>query len=163
MRSRAGFSWLTFILIIGSIPATPAIASEKAFSIAFQGPLTGVEAFVGESQLDGVQFTVNEFNKRFIGKFKVSVVQVDDQGDPAVAQKIAPAIAANTNILGIVGPSYSAATIASLAFYKAGNLGMISPSAVRISLTDPSSGAVGFPVFHRVAVTDKVQVPSLFN
>ena len=34
-------------------------------------------------------------------------------------------------------------------------LAMISPSASRLSLTDPALGTTGFPVFHRVIATEK--------
>ena len=163
LRPRTGFSWLAFLLIISLIPAAPAQAVEKALTIAFQGPLSGPEDLTGKSQLAAVQYTVNQFNKRFAGEFKVSVVQIDDQGDPAIAQKIAPTFAATTNILGIVGPSYSGATIASMPFYKTWNLPMISPSASRLSLTDPALGATGFPIFHRVAANEKSEGSALYK
>ena len=40
---------------------------------------------------------------------------------------------------------------------------MVSPSATRVSITDPADGNIGFPVFHRVVPTDKVQGPALFK
>jgi branched-chain amino acid transport system substrate-binding protein len=134
-------------------------------TIAFQGPLTGPEAQTGKDQLDAVKFAVHHFNKRFEGVLNVSIVEVDDQGDPSVAPKVAPAVAANSDILGLVGPSYSGATIASLSFYKAVNLPMVSPSATRTSLTDPAQpgGALGFPVFHRVVAIDKFTGPELYK
>ena len=140
-----------------------AVGVEKNIRIGFQGPLSGPEAAIGNEQLDGVKYAVTQFNKRFYGKLNVSVEQIDDQGDPAVAQKIAPSIAAMPTILGIVGPSYSGAAIASIPFYKAQNLAMISPSAVRASITNPAEGATGFPVFHRIPSLEKVEGPSLFK
>ena len=140
-----------------------AVGIEKNIRIAFQGPLSGPEASLGNEQLDGVKYAVAQFNKRFYGKLNVSVTLIDDQGDPAVAQKIAPSIAAMPTILGIVGPSYSGAAIASIPFYKAQNLGMISPSANNPSLTDPVAEANGLPVFHRISPGGKVEGPSLYK
>jgi len=150
--------------LVISLPAwVPASASEKSFTIAFQGPLSGEDAQVGRDELDAVKYAVHHFNKHFSGKFKVSVIEVDDQGSPAQAERVAPTVAGNSNILGLVGPSYSGASIASVPFYRTQNLAMISPSATRVSLTDPQLGRLGFPVFHRIPPTDKVQGPSLFK
>ncbi|MFM1750885.1 MAG: hypothetical protein RL658_1026, partial [Actinomycetota bacterium] len=52
--------------------------------------------------------------------------------------------------------------IASLPYYKAGRLPLISPSATRVSLTDPKNKSdYGQPVFHRVVATDDKQGPAL--
>lgn len=150
-------------LVFSVLTWLPVSASEKSFTIAFQGPLSGEEAQVGRDELGAVKFAVHHFNKRFAGEFKVSVVEVDDQGDPSQAERVAPTVAANSNIIGLVGPSYSGASIASVPFYRTQNLVMISPSATRLSLTDPQQGRLGFPVFHRVVATDKVQGPALYR
>jgi branched-chain amino acid transport system substrate-binding protein len=94
-------------------------------------------------------------------EYTIELVSVDDQGDPAVASTVAPGTAANEKILGIVGPAYSGATIASLPFYKDGGLVMISPSATRVSITDPATPDFGGPVFHRVVGKDDKQGPAL--
>jgi branched-chain amino acid transport system substrate-binding protein len=156
---------ITSILITSVTPISLASASQLNVTIAFQGPLSGPEAQTGRDQLDAVKFAVHHFNKRFEGLMNVSVVEVDDQGDPAIASKVVPNVAANSNILGLVGPSYSGASIASLTFYKPANLPMISPSASRLQLTDPTTlgGAIGFPVFHRVVSTEKSIAPALYK
>jgi branched-chain amino acid transport system substrate-binding protein len=162
-KKRAGYSWLSLILIFQISPMDSAVGVEKNIRIAFQGPLSGPEAPVGNEQLDGVKYAIQQFNKRFSGKINVSVSLIDDQGDPAVAQKIAPTFAAIPSILGIVGPSYSGASIASIPFYKAQNLAMISPSAVRASITNPAEGAIGRPVFHRIPSAEKLEGPTLYK
>lgn len=156
-------SALISILFIGYFQITPASAAVKNFTIGFQGPLSGPESQVGIAQLDAVNYAVAKFNQRFLGKLKVTVSQFDDQGDPAIAQKIAPGIAGDTNILGLIGPSYSGATIASLPFYKAQNLPMISPTASNVVMTEPGSNSYGYPVFHRVALTLKTEGASLYR
>ena len=138
-------------------------AAAKTITLAFQGPLTGEEASVGQDELAGMQYAIKLFNAKNKGKFVVKVVQADDQGDPAQSAKVAPGIASNKKVIGLVGAAYSGATIAALPYYKQRNLAMISPSATRVSITDPAAGNIGFPVFHRVVPTDKVQGPSLFK
>jgi branched-chain amino acid transport system substrate-binding protein len=163
LTSVAAAAALAITSLVAYAPASNAKA--RTVTIAFQGPLTGEEAQVGQDELAGVQYAVKLFNAKNKGKIRVRIVQADDQGDPAQAAKVAPGIASNTKIIGVVGPAYSGATIASLPFYKQRLLPMISPSATRVSITDPNSpgGALGLPVFHRVVVTDRVQGPSLFK
>lgn len=154
---------ILFVMALSVLQPVPSRANVQNFTIAFQGPLSGEEAQVGRDELDGVKFAVWHFNEAFKGRYNVSVVEVDDRGDPARAAVVAPGVSTNLSILGLVGASYSGASIASLPFYKAQNLVMISPSATRVSLTDPQQGSLGFPVFHRVVATDKVQGPALLR
>jgi len=130
------------------------------YTIAYQGPLSGGEASTGTDELNAVKYAAKVFmakNKNF----KINVVAVDDQGDPAIAGTVAPGVGSNKKIIGVVGPAYSGATIASLPYYKAGGLVMISPSATRVSITDPASPDFGGPVFHRVVGKDDLQGPAL--
>ena len=143
--------------------APAANAKVREATIAYQGPLTGEEAQVGIDELYGVKYAVALFNAKNKGKIKVNIVQVDDQGSGTEAAKVAPGVASNKKIIGLVGPAYSGATIASLPFYKQTNLPLISPSATRVSITDPAQGLIGFPVFHRIPVTDRIQGPALYK
>lgn len=159
--SVAAAAALAVSSLVGFAPASHAKA--KTITLAFQGPLTGEEASVGQDELAGMQYAIKLFNAKNKGKYKVKVVQADDQGDPAQSAKVAPGIASNKKIIGLVGAAYSGATIAALPFYKQRNLPMVSPSATRVSITDAAAGNIGFPVFHRVVPTDKVQGPALFK
>ena len=138
-------------------------AAAKVITIAYQGPLTGEEAQVGIDELNGVKYAVKLFNAKNKGKYEVKIVEVDDQGSGTEAAKVAPGTATNKKIIGLVGPAYSGATISSLPFYKQTGLPMISPSATRVSITDPAQGLIGFPVFHRIPATDAVQGPALYK
>ena len=153
-------------LVFGVASASTAQAAKdksKVLYIAYQGPLSGGEASTGIDEQNAVKYAVKLFNARNKNKnnYMVKVVSVDDQGDPAVASTVAPGIGANKKVLGVVGPAYSGATIASLPYYKAGGLVLISPSATRVSLTDPASPDFGGPVFHRVVGKDDLQGPAL--
>jgi branched-chain amino acid transport system substrate-binding protein len=135
-------------------------AAENTFSIAYQGPLSGGEASTGTDEQNAVKYAAMLFMEAN-PEYTIEVVSVDDQGDPAVASTVAPGTASNEKILGLVGPAYSGATIASLPFYKDAGLALISPSATRVSITDPTSPDFGGPVFHRVVGKDDLQGPAL--
>jgi branched-chain amino acid transport system substrate-binding protein len=154
-----------FALAVGTAVAIAPTsnAAAKVVTIAFQGPLTGEEAQVGIDELNGVKYAVKLFNAKNKGKYSVKIVEVDDQGSGTEAAKVAPGTASNKKIIGLVGPAYSGATINSLPFYKQTGLPIVSPSATRVSITNPADGLIGFPVFHRVVATDKVQGPALYK
>jgi branched-chain amino acid transport system substrate-binding protein len=154
-----------FALAVGTAVAIAPTsnAAAKVVTIAYQGPLTGEDAQVGIDELNGVKYAVKLFNAKNKGKYSVKIVEVDDQGSGTEAAKVAPGTASNKKIIGLVGPAYSGATINSLPFYKQTGLPLISPSATRVSITNPADGLIGFPVFHRVVATDKVQGPALYK
>ena len=147
-------------LALGVASFSPANAAVKTYTIAYQGPLSGGEASTGTDEQNGVKYAIKLFEAKN-KNIKINLVSIDDHGDPAVAGTVAPGAAANQKILGIVGPAYSGATIASLPYYKAGGIALISPSATRVSITDPTSKDYGQPVFHRVVATDDKQGPAL--
>jgi len=146
-------------LAFSAVVASSANAA-GTYTIAYQGPLSGGEASTGTDELNAVKYAAKVFMAKNKG-FKINVVAVDDQGDPAVAGTVAPGVGSNKKIIGLVGPAYSGATIASLPYYKAGGLVMVSPSATRVSITDPTSPDFGGPVFHRVVGKDDLQGPAL--
>ena len=94
---------LASLSLTNGLLVQPAIAAEKLIKIAFQGPLTGPEAAFGLEQLQAVEYMVKKFNQKNSGKTRVEIVEVDDQGDPAIAVKLAPAIAADSSIIGLIG------------------------------------------------------------
>lgn len=147
-------------LVAGASALSTANAAVKTVSLAFQAPLTGPNALTGQDELTGVRFALSEYAATNPA-VKVELVLADDQGEPTVAGSLAPGIASNKKIIGLVGPAYSGATQASLPAYKAGGLPLISPSATRVSLTDRKAPVNGFPIFKRVVANDKFQGPAL--
>jgi len=119
------------------------------FTIGYQGPLTGPEATIGIPQVNAVKYAIKVFMAAH-PKIKIELISIDDQGDPAVAQYVAPSATKNVNLLGVVGPAYSGSTRISFPFYKAAGIPLISPSAINPDLTDPNSSMFAGDIFHRV-------------
>lgn len=147
-------------LIFGVSAVSSAGAAQKTVYLAFQAPLTGANALTGQDELTGAKFALSEYNATN-PDVKVELVLADDQGDATIAGSVAPGIASNKKIIGLIGPAYSGATQASLPAYKAGGLPLISMSATRVSLTDKKAPVNGFPIFKRVVANDKFQGPAL--
>lgn len=157
MKRAVKISLICAIACFGLLQPTPINAADKEVMvhIAYQGPLSGPESPLGQSELEAAKYAVISFNNYYQGQIKVELQTIDDQGDPSVAVKVAPNAAADSKIIGLVGAAYSGASIASLPFYKEKLLTMISPSASRGDITNPYSPVLGSPVFHRVIAVEK--------
>ena len=64
--------------------ATTSASAATTVKIAFQGPLTGPEAQTGTDEVRGVKLALKLYNATNPA-VKVELVEVDDQGDPAIA------------------------------------------------------------------------------
>ena len=147
-------------LISGGAVATSASATTYKYYIAYQGPLTGDNKQTGLDEIAGVKYALALYNKAN-PKAQVGLKQVDDQGSGPGASVVAPGTAKDKSILAIVGPAFSGASVASFPYYKAAGLPLVSPSATRVTLTDPTSTDFGGPVFHRLPSKDDKQGPAL--
>ena len=145
------------LALVTSAFVTSSASAAQEITLAFQGPLTGSDAQTGQDEILGAKTAIQIFNDSQ-KKYKVNLVAVDDQGEGAVAGRVAPGVASNKKIIGVVGPAYSGASIASFPSYKKGKLTMVSPSATRPTLTDPNSPDNGYPYFHRVVEIGRAHV-----
>jgi len=147
-------------LSFGVVTTSADAAGVKSVFLVFQAPLTGSDALTGGDQLFGALTAIEMYNATN-PDVKVNLVKADDQGDPAVAGPVSQGIATNKNVVGVVGPAYSGASIASFPAYKAAHIPMVSMSATRVTLTDPKARDNGFPFFHRIVPPDSLQGTSL--
>jgi branched-chain amino acid transport system substrate-binding protein len=144
------------VLALGTVATTQANAAVKEVTLAFQGPLTGADAQLGQDQLPGAVYAIALYNATK-PKVKINLIKADSQCDPTVATNVAPGIAANKKVIGLIGTSCSGEAKNSLPYYKPAGLTMISPSATNVDLSNPKSKGNGFPVFHRVVPFDATQ------
>ena len=149
-----------FLVAGAAIAVAPTANAAKTVTLAFQGPLTGDYAQLGVDQFPGAQFAIAQYNAKN-PKVKVKLIKADSQCDGTVAANVAPGIAANKAVVGVIGTSCSGEAKNSIPSYKAAGLAMVSPSATNVDLTNPNSKIYGSPVFHRVVVNDDLQGPAL--
>jgi branched-chain amino acid transport system substrate-binding protein len=148
-------------LALGAVATAPANAAvKKEVSLAFMGPLTGPDAQLGQDQLPGAEYAIALYNNKN-PKTKIKLVKADSQCDGTVAANIAPGVAANKAIIGVIGTSCSGEARNSFPAYRSAGLTMVAPSASAVSLTDPKAPDRGFPIFHRVVAHDGFQAPAL--
>jgi branched-chain amino acid transport system substrate-binding protein len=146
-------------LAFGALATTSASAATTV-KIAYQGPLTGPEAQTGTDSIRGVKLALKLYNATNPAVRVELFDGGDDQGDDAQGGTVGAGIAADDAVIGVL-TAYSGPTIAALPSYKAKGIAIVSPSATRASLTDPTSPSYGGPVFHRIVSNDDLQGPAL--
>ena len=147
-------------LAFGAVATAPANAAAKKIKLAYMGPLTGGAAFLGTDQIPGAIWAIDQYN-RTNPKVKIELVKADSQCDPTVAANVAPGVAADKAIIGVIGTACSGEARNSFPAYKAAGLTMVAPSASAVDLTNRKAKSNGFPIFHRVVANDAFQGPAL--
>jgi branched-chain amino acid transport system substrate-binding protein len=122
--------------------------------IAYQGPLTGDFAALGQNMIRGVQLAVMQANDSGELDFTITVRQFDSQGAPDQAPALANQMVADESIVALVGPSFSGETNAAGPILEQGGLPFVSPSA-----TNPDLSGNGWTHFFRTVATDATQGP----
>ncbi|MGA2294537.1 MAG: branched-chain amino acid ABC transporter substrate-binding protein [Acidimicrobiales bacterium] len=150
-----------------TLSATSASAAKlPTYEIGFEGPLSGGNAATGIYEKFGAQLAVKQWQANKHRKFNIKLVPGDDQGDPTIAPSVATGFVLNSNIMAVVGPAFSGATVATLGIYGANHVAEVSPSATRVSITqmDPTASPSGplntYHNFFRVVANDGVQGPA---
>lgn len=166
LNKKASALFMTATLAIGIISGC---SSDKASSstggsstgktvikIASQSPLSGGSATQGEAIKLGAQLAIEAKKAEFAKKgFDLQFVPYDDQGDPKKGVANAQLIAADQDILGIVGHLNSGVAIPSSETYEKYSIPMVSPANTATAVTDR-----GLKVTNRVVARDDFQGPA---
>jgi branched-chain amino acid transport system substrate-binding protein len=127
-------------------------AAGSTVDIGFQGPLSGENAQLGINEEYGAELAVSQANATGNLGFKVALIKADDQGDPAKAPAASTTLVQNPAVLGVIGPSFSGATLASGPIFSQAGLAFITPSATNATLQ-----LQHFATFHRMVPNDNVE------
>ncbi len=127
----------------------------EIIKIGCAAPLTGDQAQIGKDNCQGAQLAVDQANKKgLIAGYKLELLPLDDQHNPAQAVNVAKKFVADQRVLGVVGHFNSSCTMPASAIYHEAHIVQISPAS-----TNPEISKQGFDTFFRVAATDDVQGP----
>lgn len=122
-------------------------------TLAFFGPKTGDAAGLGKPIYQGAQLAIDQYNKT--ADCKVDYKLYDSQGDPGQAKNLAPEVANNKSIVGVVGPAFSGESESAGPVFAEAGLATITPSA-----TNPDLASHGWKTFHRNLGNDATQGPA---
>jgi branched-chain amino acid transport system substrate-binding protein len=135
-----------------------ALKCPKGIAIGFMGALSGENGALGQNMVDGASIAFDEWNKANKTcqvKFDKSTFK-DSQGSPDQASPLAPALVADKNVLGLIGPGFSGETKATMPVFDAAGLPMITPGATNAKLSTNN-----WKMFHRILANDDKQGPGI--
>ena len=112
-------------------------------AIAYVGALTGPNAALGTNMVNGTQLAVNQHNQANPG-CQVQLKRFDTTGTPAAAPPVVTALAADRDVVGVVGPGFSGETKVTGSLFAQAGLAHITASA-----TNPALSANGWRTFLR--------------
>ena len=138
-------------------PAGDGKANCPALALAMAGPLTGPDTPFGQNVQDGAELAVEQHNAANPG-CQVVLKTFDTEGDPQKATEVAPRIVDDSEIVGLVGPTWSGETKATGAIFDQAGLVAITPAA-----TNPALSEQSWKTVFRGLSSDAVQGPSLAN
>lgn len=150
-----------FTLGLGVL-ATLALGNASALTtvkIASLTPLSGGQSDLGNQIKNGAQIAVTEYKAEFakLG-MDIQLIGYDDQADPATGTAAARKIAADKNILAVVGTLNSGVAIPSSEALKASHVAMVSPANTANQVTDR-----GLANMNRIVARDDSQGPAGAN
>jgi branched-chain amino acid transport system substrate-binding protein len=118
--------------------------------IAYVGPTTGDYASFGIDISRGAELAVKDHPE--IQGFPIELLIEDGQGSPEGGAAVANKLAADPQVVGVAGHTFSGETIAGIPIYEEAGIVMVSPSTTLANLPE-----LGPNVYNRVAFSDKIQ------
>jgi branched-chain amino acid transport system substrate-binding protein len=129
------------------------VAPPRSVRIATQSPLSGPYAAQGEAVRLAVALAVAQLGGVLAGDgLAVEIVNLDDRGSVEVAVDEARRVAADADVLALIGPLTSDAALAVAGIYRDGGLAMLTPSS-----THPALTGRGYPNVFRLCGRDDIQ------
>lgn len=122
----------------------------QEIKIAMLGPLTGGASKYGVEVRNGAQLAISLLNQRQ-SNYRYTLVALDDQADPSLAEQRAQELVARKEILAVVGSVTTPTTLVAGEIFQEGGLPAVSPSA-----TGPAVSQLGDFIF-RVCPSDTFQ------
>ncbi|WP_425456534.1 branched-chain amino acid ABC transporter substrate-binding protein [Cohnella pontilimi] len=131
-------------------------SNKTVIKIATQSPLSGGSAVQGEAIKLGAQLSLDDHKDEFakLG-FDIQLAPYDDQADPKKGVANAELVAADKQILAVVGHMNSGVAIPSSVVYEKYNIPMVSPSNTATQVTDRK-----LKVVNRIVARDDFQGPA---
>ena len=133
------------------------IGNNKSLSLAVSVPIDSVTP-IGLSMLQGVAQAQAETNDSDgIGGIGLKIAIAADNNNPDMTRQLGSLLAENSEILGIVGPFSSDASLLAGEVYREKQLVAVSPTSTSVKLSNFS------PYFFRTAPSDTIAAEALAN
>lgn len=129
-----------------------AVDSGKSLKIGTMLTMSGPNQSYGIDSLRGIQIAIDDTGN--VLGHSIELVQEDDLCSEQGGKDAATRLAANPNIVGVIGATCSSASVGAAKILADAGFAMISPSSTAPSLTDPATHQAGF---FRAIYNDKAQ------
>lgn len=147
----------------GSSGGSSGGGSTKTVKIGVIAPLSGDLSALGKGIQHSVELAVKEANaSNAVPGWKLEVEPVDDEAKADVGKNAATKLAADDQVVGVVGDLNSSVSQQTQPIFSAANITQISPANTNPSLTigaDSSSPKRTYKTYFRTCTTDAVQGP----
>ncbi|WP_104990376.1 branched-chain amino acid ABC transporter substrate-binding protein [Deinococcus sp. NW-56] len=145
----------TTVTVMAALALSTA-GAQTTIKIASLAPLSGGQSAIGLQARNGIQLAVTEYQPQFrkLG-FTLQFVPFDDQADPATGTSAARKIAADRQVLGVVGALNSGVTIPVSAVLAPSRVAMVSSASTANNVTDR-----GLSNMNRIVARDDAQGPA---
>lgn len=130
--------------------------AQQVVKIATMSPLSGQQSNLGLQIRNGAQLAVSQYQAQFraLG-MTLQLVPYDDRADPATGTAAARRIAADREVLAVVGTLNSGVAIPASEALRASRVAMVSPANTGTEVTDR-----GLPNMNRIVARDDAQGPA---
>ncbi|MGC3953500.1 MAG: branched-chain amino acid ABC transporter substrate-binding protein [Propionicimonas sp.] len=139
-------------------------AETKIAKIGFIGPITGGLSALGLGMKNSAQLAVDLANKsNAIPGWKLEFVPMDDEAKPDTGANAATSLAADPQVVGVVGTLNSGVAQSVIPILDAAHIVQISPANTNPTLTqgaDPANPKRPNANYFRTATTDAIQGPA---
>lgn len=151
MRRQALHLLLAGLLLLGCGRKDPVI------KIGFVAPLTGDQAAHGADMLRGAELALEQalVAGPILAGHRLELVALDDARNPAQAVTAAKRLAADPDVVAVVGHLNSSCTKPASAIYHEARLLHVNPVS-----SNPEISRQGFDTFYRICATDDLQGPA---
>ncbi len=128
---------LTVIFLLSACPDVGLGSAPATIKIGLVAPFEGLHRPLGYEVLFGVKLAVQERNAQGgVNGYQVELVALNDFDDPAEAQTQAKALIADPDVLGVVGHTSSATSLATMPIYQEAGLAMSVPWTIQAAEPD---------------------------
>jgi branched-chain amino acid transport system substrate-binding protein len=134
------------------------IGADDPIVIGYMLTVSGGTAFLGEDSLGGIEVAIDDREGMLLGR-DIELIGEDSLCNAEGGQAAGQRLAANEELLGIIGSSCSSEAAAALPIISEAGLLMISPSntAPRLTNADADTGGIWLPGYYRTAHNDLFQ------
>ncbi len=153
---RTPFSFLIFGLAALAL-LSGCGKGEPVIKVGFVAPLTGDQAAHGKDMLYGAELALEQAQATgpIVPGYRVELVALDDARNPAQAVSAAKRLAADPDVVAVVGHLNSSCTKPASAVYHEARMLHVNPVS-----SNPEISRQGFDTFYRICPTDDLQGPA---